>query len=70
VLQSILEIYREQGIWGFFAGIAPRWLGEIVSLVLASTVVFAVTSYCIQDNEMKSYSTPAIQVMENSLLAY
>ena len=63
IFQSLLELYREQGIWGYFAGLIPRWVGEIASLVLASTVIFTFTNYCIQDRELKSYSTPAIQVI-------
>lgn len=59
---SIIEIYRENGISGYFAGLVPRLLGNIASLVIASSATYAINKYIIQDREMRAYTAASMTV--------
>ncbi|CAH3021125.1 unnamed protein product [Porites evermanni] len=50
---SIREIYNNEGIAGFFSGIIPRLIGEILSLLLFRGACFLVSKYAI-DSEISS----------------
>lgn len=64
---SIKEIYRNEGILGFFTGLLPRWIGEISALLLSSFVIYGVNNYLIQDNELKSFTSATIQYLSHAL---
>ncbi|KAK9499275.1 hypothetical protein O3M35_002339 [Rhynocoris fuscipes] len=64
---SIIEIYKEQGLSGFFSGLVPRWIGELTTLILSSFIIFGVNNYVIHDRELKAFSSPAINYITNSL---
>ncbi|KAK7828900.1 hypothetical protein U0070_002130 [Myodes glareolus] len=67
---SIFTIYREEGIVGFFAGLIPRLLGDIISLWLCNSLAYLIITYALDSevgynlgkmlvstkNELKSYS--------------
>ena len=58
---SIVTIYREEGILGFFAGLTPHLLGDIISLWLCNSLAYLVNTYALDSgvstmSEMKSYS--------------
>ncbi|XP_021119828.1 mitochondrial carrier homolog 2 isoform X2 [Heterocephalus glaber] len=58
---SVVTIYREEGLLGFFAGLIPRLLGDIISLWLCNSLAYLVNTYALDSgvstmNEMKSYS--------------
>uniref|UniRef100_A0A4X1VS95 Mitochondrial carrier 2 n=1 Tax=Sus scrofa TaxID=9823 RepID=A0A4X1VS95_PIG len=44
---SIVTIYREEGILGFFAGLIPRLLGDIISLWLCNSLAYLVNTYAL-----------------------
>ncbi|XP_038125151.1 mitochondrial carrier homolog 2 [Cyprinodon tularosa] len=59
---SIITVYREEGIWGFFAGLIPRLLADIISLWICNLLAHALNKYAIDDTmnhkgEIKSVST-------------
>lgn len=60
-----MEIYKENGILGFFSGLAPRILGDIISILLANTLAYAVNTYIVDEPDMKMYSTATISVKIN-----
>nr|XP_004051118.2 mitochondrial carrier homolog 2 isoform X1 [Gorilla gorilla gorilla] len=71
---SIITIYREEGILGFFAGLVPRLLGDILSLWLCNSLAYLVNTYALDSgvstmNEMKSYSQ-AVTGFFASMLTY
>ncbi|XP_025047792.1 mitochondrial carrier homolog 2 isoform X2 [Alligator sinensis] len=58
---SFITIYREEGILGFFAGLIPRLLGDIISLWLCNMLAYLINTYALENGvstmaEMKSYS--------------
>ncbi|KAL2310145.1 hypothetical protein Nmel_006387 [Mimus melanotis] len=60
-LSAFATIYREEGILGFFAGLIPRLLGDILSLWLCNMLAYLINTYALENGvstmtEMKSYS--------------
>uniref|UniRef100_A0A8P0PMP8 Mitochondrial carrier 2 n=2 Tax=Canis lupus familiaris TaxID=9615 RepID=A0A8P0PMP8_CANLF len=71
---SIVTIYREEGLLGFFAGLIPRLLGDIVSLWLCNSLAYLINTYALDSrvstmSEMKSYSQ-AVTGFFVSMLTY
>uniref|UniRef100_A0A4W4FVA7 Mitochondrial carrier homolog 2 n=1 Tax=Electrophorus electricus TaxID=8005 RepID=A0A4W4FVA7_ELEEL len=50
VFDSIVTIYREEGILGFFAGLIPRLLGDIISLWICNILAHLINTYAIDDS--------------------
>ncbi|XP_054826465.1 mitochondrial carrier homolog 2 isoform X2 [Eublepharis macularius] len=74
VFSSFVTIYREEGILGFFAGLIPRLLGDILSLWLCNMLAYLINTYALENGvstmtEMKSYSQ-AVTGFFASMLTY
>lgn len=67
LLGSVVEIYRENGITGYFAGLVPRLIGNIASLVIASTATYAINKYIIQDREMRNYTAASMTFLASAI---
>ncbi|XP_043099842.1 mitochondrial carrier homolog 2 [Puntigrus tetrazona] len=50
VFDSIVTIYREEGILGFFAGLIPRLLGDVLSLWICNMLAHFINTYAIDDS--------------------
>ncbi|XP_016092675.1 mitochondrial carrier homolog 2-like [Sinocyclocheilus grahami] len=50
VFDSIVTIYREEGILGFFAGLIPRLLGDVFSLWICNMLAHFINAYAIDDS--------------------
>ncbi|NXY83840.1 MTCH2 protein, partial [Alcedo cyanopectus] len=48
-LSSFATIYREEGILGFFAGLIPRLLGDILSLWLCNMLAYLINTYALEN---------------------
>uniref|UniRef100_A0A8D2MKF0 Mitochondrial carrier homolog 2 n=1 Tax=Zonotrichia albicollis TaxID=44394 RepID=A0A8D2MKF0_ZONAL len=73
-LSAFATIYREEGILGFFAGLIPRLLGDILSLWLCNMLAYLINTYALENGvsamtEMKSYSQ-AVTGFFASMLTY
>ncbi|XP_072194185.1 mitochondrial carrier homolog 2 isoform X1 [Excalfactoria chinensis] len=72
-LSAFATIYREEGILGFFAGLVPRLLGDILSLWLCNMLAYLINTYALENGvsmtEMKSYSQ-AVTGFFASMLTY
>lgn len=62
MFSSIIEVYKENGILGFFSGLIPRILGDILSIILANTLAYALSAYVFDDAELKMYSSATMSV--------
>lgn len=62
VFGSIGEIYRQNGILGFFSGLIPRLAGDILSVLLASSLSYVVKKYVIDERDLQDYCVAAISV--------
>ncbi|XP_015519875.1 mitochondrial carrier homolog 2 [Neodiprion pinetum] len=67
LVRSIIQIYRQNGISGYFAGLVPRLIGNIASLILASTATYAINKYIIQDREMRSYTAASMTFVASAI---
>ncbi|MEE6499202.1 hypothetical protein FKM82_003353 [Ascaphus truei] len=68
---SIVTIYKEEGFLGFFAGLIPRLVGDVLSLWLCNMVAYLINTYALENGvgEMKSYSQ-AVTGFVASMLTY
>ncbi|XP_048768985.2 mitochondrial carrier homolog 2-like [Ostrea edulis] len=59
IFSSISEIYRIEGFSGFFAGLVPRLIGEVIAITLINLMSDLINEYCVEDKEYRSYTTVA-----------
>lgn len=62
LFSSIAEIYRQNGVLGFFSGLIPRIFGDVISLILASTLTYLVNTYILEEKELQIYSSATMSV--------
>lgn len=62
LLGSFLEIYRENGILGYYAGLIPRIIGSAAVIVLSGISTYAINNYVIQEPAMKPYTGSTMKV--------
>jgi len=68
ILGSIAEIWNNEGILGFFAGMIPKLLCDVACLVLSSSSVFIINKYLIKDKIARQYNAGFTQFAFSSLL--
>ncbi|CAG5126759.1 unnamed protein product [Candidula unifasciata] len=59
IFSSIKEIYDRDGILGFFAGLIPRLIGEVIAIWLTSFLTQVINKYMIQEKDLQSYTGAA-----------
>ncbi|XP_005103103.1 mitochondrial carrier homolog 2 [Aplysia californica] len=59
VWSSVKEIYEHDGILGFFSGLIPRLIGEILTIWLTSFLAQTINKYLVQEKDLKSYTGAA-----------
>jgi carrier protein len=55
VVGSIIQIYKDEGIWGFFSGLIPRLIFDLSCVVVASTATYLVGRHFIREKEGRMY---------------
>uniref|UniRef100_D3TP79 Mitochondrial carrier protein n=1 Tax=Glossina morsitans morsitans TaxID=37546 RepID=D3TP79_GLOMM len=68
ILGSIVEIYKNEGIMGFFAGLMPKLVCDVACVVLTSTTVYLLNKYVIKDKIARQYSAGVTQFAFSSIL--
>ncbi|XP_065361036.1 mitochondrial carrier homolog 2 [Calliphora vicina] len=68
IMGSIGEIYRTEGVMGFFSGLVPKILCDVACLVLTSSTVFLLNKYVIKDKVGRQYSAGFTQFAFASIL--
>lgn len=58
---SIIEIYKNDGILGFFSGLIPRLFGEVLLSIFVNVCIFLAKNM-IKDNEVMKLSSIPIAV--------
>ncbi|XP_064603417.1 mitochondrial carrier homolog 1-like [Liolophura sinensis] len=58
-LSAIGEIYENDGIMGFFAGLVPRLIGEALTVWLANILSHIINTYLVEDKGMQTYTGAA-----------
>ncbi|XP_049822715.1 mitochondrial carrier homolog 2-like [Aethina tumida] len=67
ILESIHEIYKQQGLVGFFSGLMPRLLGDVVFVILENTLTYLLTSFVLKQKELQTYMPPATSFLATSV---
>ncbi|XP_048765792.2 mitochondrial carrier homolog 2-like [Ostrea edulis] len=57
IFASMMEIYENEGIAGFYAGIVPRLIGDALAIILINLVADVLNRYFITEKEYKSYTS-------------
>lgn len=55
IIGSIIQIYKDEGIWGFFSGLIPRLIFDLSCVVVASTATYIVGRHVIREKEGRMY---------------
>jgi mitochondrial carrier len=55
ILGSIVQIYKDEGILGFFSGFIPRLIFDVTCVVVASTATYLVGRHFIREKEGRAY---------------
>ena len=74
IFSSIKEIYREEGMTGFFSGLIPHLIGELFALWILRTLNYIAMNYLVGEEysqmaEVRNYSV-AISQYISSIAAY
>lgn len=67
LFSSIGEVYKENGILGFFSGLVPRVLGDIIFILLASSLTFAVNSYVFEEPDLQMYTNATMSFLASAI---
>lgn len=49
IFYNASEIFRSEGILGFFSGLVPRLLFEASTIAIANTIAYFMKSYLVED---------------------
>ncbi|CRK93857.1 CLUMA_CG007384, isoform A [Clunio marinus] len=55
IIGSIIQIYKDEGILGYFSGVIPRLIFDVTCVIAASTATYLVGRYLISEREGRSY---------------
>lgn len=55
IFGSIIQIYKDEGIWGFFSGLIPRLVFDLSCVIVASTATYVVGRHFIREKEGRAY---------------
>lgn len=66
LIRSFIEVYKENGIAGYYAGLVPRLIANAAVLVLVSSSTYVINKYVIRDQELKTYTASTMKVNTNT----
>nr|XP_012137931.1 PREDICTED: mitochondrial carrier homolog 2-like isoform X2 [Megachile rotundata] len=55
LFRSFVEVYKENGIMGYYAGLVPRLIGNAAALLLVSSSTYVIDKYVISDRALKPF---------------
>lgn len=74
IFGSIVQIYKDEGILGFFSGLIPRLLFDVTCVVAASTATYLVGRHFIREREGRAYfgslSAVGSEIIQESFKSY
>lgn len=68
IMGSIVQIYNDEGIWGFFSGLIPRLIFDLSCVVIASTATYLIGRHFIKDKEARVYISPLSSFICSSVM--
>ncbi|KAK9871485.1 hypothetical protein WA026_012858 [Henosepilachna vigintioctopunctata] len=67
IFGSIGEIYRQNGILGFFSGLIPRLLGDILTVLMANSLTYAINTYVVEEKELQVYTSATMMFIATAV---
>lgn len=67
VFQNTVEIYRGEGIAGFFSGLIPRLLFEASTIAIANTIAYLIKTYVFEEKEIDALIDLVASLLANSV---
>ncbi|XP_015602529.1 mitochondrial carrier homolog 2 [Cephus cinctus] len=64
---SFIEVYRANGIMGFYAGLVPRLLANTAAIIMVGVSTYVINKYVIQDREAKTYTSPTMTFLATTI---
>ncbi|XP_050315680.1 mitochondrial carrier homolog 2 [Anthonomus grandis grandis] len=68
IFGSIKEIYHQNGVLGFFSGLVPRILGDLLSLILAGGLTYTINRYLVEEKELKVYTAATMNFISTAIM--
>jgi len=62
IFEAIRTIYAEEGLGGFFKGLIPRLIADVVFISMSASLVYACTSYFGRKQPIESVTVMASNV--------
>lgn len=56
ILGNIASVYQENGILGYWSGLVPRALGELICVGATYAIVYTVNTYILEDKALKAWT--------------
>lgn len=57
-----MEVYKENGVMGYYAGLVPRLIGNAAALILVSSSTYLIDKYVISDRALKPFVVSTMRV--------
>jgi carrier protein len=67
IFSSVREIWKHDGVWGFFSGVIPRLAGELLALWLASSLTFLLNTYLVDNKDLQAYTSASMAFIASAL---
>ncbi|XP_076225695.1 mitochondrial carrier homolog 2 isoform X2 [Nomia melanderi] len=67
LFRSIMEVYKENGVMGYYAGLVPRLIGNAAAIILFSTFSYLIDRYILNDEVTKVYVDATIRVIATTV---
>ncbi|CAK9797728.1 Mitochondrial carrier homolog 2 [Anthophora quadrimaculata] len=67
LFRSFVEVYKENGIMGYYAGLVPRLIGNAAVLVIVSSCAYVIDKYVTSDREVRSYAVSTIKFVATTI---
>ncbi|KAG8182158.1 hypothetical protein JTE90_014567 [Oedothorax gibbosus] len=67
IFGSLREIYHQDGILGFFYGLVPRLIGELLVLWTATTASVLVNTYLVEEETLKGYVKASMSYLASAV---
>ncbi|KAF6201880.1 hypothetical protein GE061_004276 [Apolygus lucorum] len=66
MLTTIRQIFREDGLFGFFGGYLPRLIGDVAAVVISTVVAYGVNNYVAKEKDLQTLMGAAFGYYVNS----
>ncbi|XP_076169783.1 mitochondrial carrier homolog 2 isoform X2 [Ptiloglossa arizonensis] len=67
LFRSFVEVYKQNGIMGYYAGLVPRLIGNAAILILISSSTYIVDKYITTDNDIKPVVVSSIKFIATTI---